>query len=112
MADQPDQLAELKQIADIKFDRERHRLAAVKEELSRLEAERKALNKKIIDLADAKETSPAALINAQAYLNALGNKAKSLDAARQQASERTQAQRDRIKIALASKIRVDGMSEE
>ena len=112
MAGPADPLAELKIIAGIKFDRERHRLAAVKEELSRLEAERKALSKQIVDIADAPETSPEALINAYAYLNALSTKAKHLDAARWQASQRTQVQRDRIKTALAAKIRVDGMSDE
>lgn len=111
MADQTDQLAELKKIAEMKFDRERHRLAAVNEELSRLEAERKALQKKVVDLADAKESDPAAFINTYAYLDSLAVKAKQLDAARKEANQRTEAQRERIRTALASKIRIDGMDE-
>ncbi|GEM_PF-2203520 len=112
MADQPDPLAELKKIADMKFDRERHRLAAVHDELARLEAERKALQKQVVGLAQATESDPAAFINAYAYLNALAAKGKQIDAARQEAHQRTEAQREKIRTALASKIRVDGMRED
>lgn len=113
MADrQTDPFAELKKIAEIKVDRERHRLAAAKAEQSRLEDERRALHKQIDDLQDAKETNPASLINAYAYLESLSSKARQLDADRAAASQRTQAQREKIKHALASKIRVDGMDAE
>ena len=110
MADpQADEIKQLKQIAEIKFDRERHRLAAVKEELTRLEEERRSLRKEIVSIHDARETDPASLINAQAYLGSLSNKAKRIDAERHKASERTNAQREKIKKALAAKIRIEDL---
>ena len=112
MAAPTDPLAELKKIADIKFDRERHRLTAINEELTKLDNERKALRKQIVDLANARETSPAALINTQYYLQTLSEKSRQLDEARLQASQRTEAQRQKIRTALASKIRVDDMGEK
>lgn len=111
MADpQAEEIKKLKQIAEIKFDRERHRLAAVKDELTRLEDERRTLRQEIAGIEEAKETDPASLINAQAYLGALSGKAKRLDAERRIASERTNAQREKIKKALAAKIRIEDLS--
>lgn len=108
---QTDELAELKKIAKIRVDRERHRLAAIKDEVARLDAEKQALKSQIVELHEAQETSPAALINAQAYLNSLSNKARELEGKRLHASERTKQQREKIKSALASKIRIDGMDD-
>ncbi|MEO1135387.1 MAG: hypothetical protein AAFW68_02110 [Pseudomonadota bacterium] len=106
---QTDELAELKKIAKIRVDHERHRLAAIKEEAARLDAEKQTLKSQIIELHEAEETSPAALINAQAYLNSLSNKARDIEDKRLHARERTKQQREKIKSALASKIRIDGM---
>ncbi len=110
MADpQTEELKQLKKIAEIKFDRERHRLSAVKEELTRLEEKRRNLRSEIVGVQDAKEADPAALINAQAYLQALSKKAQRIDAERHMASERTNAQREKIKKALAAKIRIEDL---
>ena len=111
MATPTEQLKELKKIAQMRFDKERHQLAAHNEEMARLEAERKAVRKQIVDLSEGNETSPASLVNAYAYLDALTRKAERLDAERQEAHDRTEAQREKIKSALASKIRVEGMDE-
>lgn len=112
MADQQTEaLAELKKIAKIRVDRERLQLAAIKDELSRLDAERKALKNQIHDLHDADEASLAALMNAQAYLDSLSRKAKQIEHERSEAHERTHAQKEKIKKALASKIRIDGMDQ-
>lgn len=107
-----DPLQELKKIAKIRVDKERHKLAAIRDQAARLEQERQAIRKQINDIGEGKETSPEALMNAFAYLDTLAKKAQRLDAERHQANERTQAQRERIKAALASKIRVDGMGEK
>ena len=107
-----DPLIELKKIAEIMVDRERHRLAAVKDELSRVDRERGALKQQIVNVQGADETDPAALINAQAYLDALSQKSRRLDAERLQASMRTEEQRQKIRTALASKIRIDSMGEK
>jgi len=109
MATPTDQLKELKKIAQIRFDKERHKLSAINDEINRLEAERKAVRKKMTDLTGGNEASPASLMNAYAYLDALSKKADLLEAGRQEARERTKAQREKIKTALASKIRVDDM---
>ncbi len=106
-----DQLKELKKIAQIRFDKERHKLAAINDEMARLEAERKAVRKQMTDLTSGKDATPASLMNAYAYLDSLSQKADRLAAERLEASERTKAQREKIKTALASKIRVDGMDE-
>jgi len=106
-----EQLKELKKIAQIRFDKERHKLAAINDEIARLETERVAVRKQMTDLTEGKESSPASLMNAYAYLDALSRKADRLEAERQEVSERTQAQREKIKTALASKIRIDGMEE-
>ncbi|WP_428408194.1 hypothetical protein [Hyphococcus sp.] len=111
MATPTEQLKELKKIAQIRFDKERHQLTAINEEMARLEAEKKAVRKQITDITGGQETSPASLMNAYAYLDALTRKAERLDAERREAHERTEAQREKIKTALASKIRVDGMEE-
>ena len=112
MADsQAKQIEELKKIAKIRVDKERHQLAAMRDESAKLEKETQAVRKQMRDISEGKETSPEALMNAYAYLDALSLKAKRLDAERQEASERTRAQREKIKAALASKIRVDGMGE-
>lgn len=109
--EQTEGLAELKKIAEIRVDRERHRLAAIKDEVARLDAEKKALKSQIRDLHEAEETSPIALMNAQAYLDSLSSKARQLETKRAQASERTKAQREKIKSALASKIQIDSMGK-
>ena len=111
MATPTEQLKELKKIAQISFDKERHQLTAINEEIARLDQERKALKKQIKDISSGEQASPASLMNAYAYLDALTRKAELLDAERHEAYERTQAQREKIKTALASKIRVDGMDE-
>lgn len=111
MATPTEQLKELKKIAQIRFDKERHQLTAINEEIARLDQERKALKKQIKDISSGEQASPASLMNAYAYLDALTRKAELLDAERQEAYERTQAQREKIKTALASKIRVEGMDE-
>lgn len=109
---QADPLIELKKIAALKFDRERHRLAAIKDELSQLEEERQQLDKKMNALSGEKESNPASLINAFAYLHALTDKAGQIDREREEAHQRTLQQRQKIKEALASKIRVDDMGED
>ncbi len=106
-----DQLKELKKIAQIRFDKERHKLAAINDEMTRLEAERNAVRKQMTDLTSRKDATPASLMNAYAYLDSLSQKADRLAAERLEARERTEAQREKIKTALASKIRVDGMDE-
>lgn len=112
MADrQTDPLTELKEIAKIRVDKERHQLAALRDDAARLEQERHAVRKQVKDISEGKETSPEALMNAYAYLDSLSRKAQRLDAERHEANARTQAQKEKIKTALASKIRVDGMSE-
>ena len=111
MATPTEQLKELKKIAQIRFDKERHQLTAINEEIARHDQERKALKKQIKDISSGEQASPASLMNAYAYLDALTRKAELLDAERHEAYERTQAQREKIKTALASKIRVDGMDE-
>ncbi|WP_375207648.1 hypothetical protein [Hyphococcus sp.] len=111
MATPTEQLKELKKIAQIRFDKERHQLTAINEEIARLDQERKALKKQIKDISSGEQASPASLMNAYAYLDALTRKAELLDAERHEAYERTQAQREKIKTALASKIRVEGMDE-
>lgn len=105
------QLAELKKIAAIKVDREKHQLSTIKDELAQLSDERKALQNRMGSIAETSETEPAALINAQSYLDALSNHARHLDEAQREAHNRTEAQRERIKQALASKIRIDGMKK-
>lgn len=110
--DQTSQLRELKKIANLIVDRERHRLAAVKEELSRVDEAQDALKQQIAELANAKEADPLAMLNAQAYLEGLSGKARQLTHERHHASERTKAQREKIKTALASKIRIDGMEPD
>ncbi len=105
------QIEELKMIAKIRVDKERHQLAAMRDEANRLEKEKQAVNRQILDISEGKDTSPEALLNAYAYLDALSQKARRLEAERLAASERTKAQREKIKAALASKIRVDSMSE-
>ena len=107
-----DPLQELKKIAKIRVDKERHKLVAIRDQAARLDEDRQAIRKQITDISEGKETSPEALMNAFAYLDALAKKAQRLDAERHQANERTQAQREKIKTALASKIRVDGMGEK
>ncbi len=111
MATPTEQLKELKKIAQIRFDKERHQLTAINEEMARLESEKKAVRKQIAELTGGQETSPASLMNAYAYLDSLTRKAERLDAERRDAHQRTEAQREKIKTALASKIRVDGMDE-
>jgi flagellar biosynthesis chaperone FliJ len=103
------QLAELKKIAAIKVDREKHQLSTIKDELAQLAEERKALQNRMGSVAETRESEPAALINAQSYLDALSNHARHLGEAQREAHNRTEAQRERIKQALASKIRIDGM---
>jgi len=106
------QIAELKKIAAIKVDREKHRLSSIKDELSKLADERRALKDRMGSVAEVKESEPAAFINAQSYLDALSNRARHLDDAQREAHNRTEAQREKIKQALASKIRIDGMQSE
>jgi predicted nucleic acid-binding Zn-ribbon protein len=113
MADsQAKQLEELKEIARLRVDKERHQLAALRDEAARLESEQKAVRKEIEDIAGGKETSPEALVNAYAYLDTLAGKARRLEGERLEAGERAKAQREKIKAALASKIRVDGIGEK
>ena len=112
MATPTDQLKELKKIAEMRFDRERHKLAAMNEEAAQIESEQRAVRKQIVDLTESKENSPSSLMNAYAYLDALAKKSERLIAERREASLRTEAQREKIKTALASKIRVDGMGED
>ncbi|WP_411819864.1 hypothetical protein ABFZ85_14440 [Hyphococcus formosus] len=107
-----DPLAELKVIATLKFDRERHRLAAIKDELTALEEERRQLGKKMNALSQKKESDPATIINAFSYLHALTDKASRIDREREEAHQRTMAQRQKIKEALASKIRVDDLDKD
>ena len=111
MSKPTDQLKELKQIAQIRFDKERHQLASINDEINRIDSEKKALSKQINDLTQVPEASPSSLMNAYAYLDALTRKADQLELDRSEASERTKAQREKSKDALASKIRVDGMDE-
>ena len=111
MATPAEQLKELKKIAQMRFDKERHQLAAHHEEMARLNAERNTLRKQISDLTNGTETSAASLVNAYAYLDSLTRKAERLEAEQQEATDRTQEQREKIKSALASKIRVEGMEE-
>ena len=103
------QIAELKKIAAIKVDREKHQLSAIKDELRQLADERKALQNRMGSVADVKESEPAAFINAQFYLDALSSRARHIDDAQRAAHERTEAQREKIKQALAAKIRIDGI---
>ena len=112
MADsQAKQIAELKKIAKIRVDKERHELAAMQDETRRLEGEQKAVLKQIDHITSGKDASPEALINAYAYLDTLAQRARALGAERNEAGERAKAQQEKIKAALASKIRVDGMDE-
>lgn len=103
------QLAELKKIAALKVDHEKHRLSAIKDELNQLDEERKALQNRMGSVSEREESEPAAFINAQSYLDALSNRARHIDHAQREAHERTEAQRERIKRALATKVRIDGM---
>lgn len=113
MADnQAKQLEELKEIAKIRVDKERHQLVALRDEAARLESEQKAVRKEIEDIASGKDTSPQALMNAYAYLDTLADKARKLEDDRREAGERARVQREKIKTALASKIRIDGMGEK
>ncbi|PQA88874.1 hypothetical protein [Hyphococcus luteus] len=105
------QIEELKKIAKIRVDKERHQLAAMRDETARLENERQGLRKQMRDLTEGRETSAEALMNAYSFLDTLSRKEKQLEARRQEATARTQAQREKIKAALASKIRVDGIDE-
>ena len=82
MATPTEQLKELKKIAQIRFDKERHQLTAINEEIARLDQERKALKKQIKDISSGEQASPASLMNAYAYLDALTRKAELLDAER------------------------------
>ncbi|WP_425409264.1 hypothetical protein [Hyphococcus sp.] len=103
------QLAELKKIAAIKVDREKHALSSIKDELSQLAEERKALQNRMGTVAEAKESEPAAFINAQYYLDSLSSRARHIEDAQRDAHNRTQAQREKIKQALATKVRIDGL---
>lgn len=103
------QLAELKKIAGLKVDHEKHRLSAIRDELNQLANERKALQNRMGSVVEVRESEPAAFINAQSYLDALSNRARHIDDAQREAHNRTEAQRERIKKALATKVRIDGM---
>ena len=109
---QTDPLKELKEIAKIRVDKERHRLAAMRDEANRLETEQNAVRKQISDLTKSTDASPEAFINMHAYLNALSDKVKRLADEQHEAAARTEAQKEKIKTALASQIRVDGMDED
>ncbi len=106
-----EQIEELKKIAKIRVDKERHQLAAMGDETARLERERQGVRKQMRELTAGDETSAEALVNAYSFLDTLTRKEKRLEAERQEASARTEAQRDKIKTALASKIRIDGLNE-
>ena len=106
------QIEELKKIAKIRFDKERHLLAAMHDEANKLETERHAVRKQMRDLTEGRETSPEALMNAYSYLDTLSRTEKHLASEHQQASARAHAQRDKIKDALASKIRVDNINND
>ncbi|MEZ5892666.1 MAG: hypothetical protein R3C58_05920 [Parvularculaceae bacterium] len=107
-----DPLKELKKIAEIKFDRERHRLVAIKNEMAALDAARREVKEQMRTINSGEGADPFSFANAAAYLDSLAAKARRLDAEQRKAHERTEAQRERIKTALASKIRVDGMGEK
>ncbi len=106
------QLAELKKIAGLKVDREKHALSAIKDELRGLADERSALENRMDIVVEVKEGDPAAFINANSYLDALSARARHLDEAQRQAHARTEAQREKIKQALAAKVRIDGLKAQ
>lgn len=107
-----DPLKELKKIAAIKFDIERMRLVAAKSQLDAIDAAKKDIKNQMQSVGGGEEADTFSLANAAAYLDALSAKARRLESEQKMAHNRTEAQRERIKAALASKIRIDGMGKK